>query len=291
MIETIKITDVGAIDGVQYIKIPRPEHFDIAKIFDCGQCFRFDPSPLGGFEGVALGKYLRIAEDGDSLVLYGTDESDFEQIWYEFLGLGEDYGAINDEILSNLNGDEVMSCAICAGDGIRILHQDCWETLCSFIISQNNNIPRIKKIIDALCRALGEKICVKDREFYAFPTPQAVLEAGEDFIFSLKTGFRAKYIIAAAEAFASLPTDDMTLNMSYDEAQQLLTAINGVGPKVSSCVLLFGFGRYEAFPIDVWIKKVLEKYYDGKFDPTRIGRYAGIAQQYLFYYERYDQNK
>ncbi len=142
-----------------------------------------------------------------------------------------------------------------------------------------------------MSESLGDPIYVGDRVFYTFPSPEAILRAGEEFIFSLKTGFRAKYIVDAAKHFSALPVEDMRTSASYAEAQSLLTGINGVGPKVSSCVLLFGFGRYEAFPIDVWIKKVLDKYYGGDFDPARIGRYAGIAQQYLFYYERYDQNK
>ncbi len=292
MVQTLKIIQSGTDEqGLNYVKTERPLHYDITKVFDCGQCFRFDPSPLGGFEGVAMGKYLRITQDESTLTLHGSDETDFEQIWYYYLSLHEDYGEINEEILKNLCGDEVMKQAMHTGDGIRILHQDCWEALCSFIISQNNNIPRIKKIIDALCRALGDPIRAGDRVFYTFPSPEAILGAGEDLIFSLKTGFRAKYIIDAAKKFDSLPTEEMKNSMTYEEAQSLLTAISGVGPKVSSCVLLFGFGKYEAFPIDVWIKKVLQKYYNGNFDPTVIGKYAGIAQQYLFYYERYDQSK
>ncbi len=292
MVQTLNIICSGIDnDGLNYVKTLRPKHYDIEKIFDCGQCFRFDPSPLGGFEGVAMGRYLRVTQDESTLTLHGSDEKELERIWSRYLALDEDYAQINREILENLNGDLVMQNAMITGDGIRILHQEHWEALCSFIISQNNNIPRIKKIIDTLCRELGEEIQVGNRKFHTFPSPKAVLEAGEEFIFSLKTGFRAKYIIDAAQKFSSLPVEDMENGMSYDKAQQLLTDINGVGPKVSSCVLLFGFARYEAFPIDVWIKKVLQKYYNGNFDPGIIGRYAGIAQQYLFYYERYDQSK
>ncbi len=292
MIQTTEIITSGEQNGTVFTKIRRPEHFDIYKIFDCGQCFRFDPSSLGGIEGVAFGRYLRAEQTDTEIILHGCGEDDYRNIWHRYLGLDRDYGQVNREILAELDGDAVMARAMDVGDGIRILRQDMWETLCSFIISQNNNIPRIKKIIDSLCRTLGEPINSPDgRVFYTFPSAETVLDAGQDLIFSLRTGFRAKYIIDAARAFPTLPTRQMCGDMTYGEAQSYLTDIKGVGPKVSSCVLLFGFGRHEAFPIDVWIKKVLDKYYGGNFDPSRIGRYAGVAQQYLFYYERYDENK
>ena len=165
------------------------------------------------------------------------------------------------------------------------MRQDRWEALCSFIISQNNNIPRIKKIIRALSEKYGEDI----GGAYDFPSAASLDAAGEEEIFALRTGFRAKYIAAAAKAvsedetFLSRVADSET----YEAAESLLVSLRGVGPKVAACTLLFGFERYDAFPVDVWIKKVLAKRYSEGFDYHVFGSSAGIAQQYLFYYERY----
>ena len=174
-------------------------------------------------------------------------------------------------------------------NGIRILHQDHWEALCSFIISQNNNIPRIKKIIEALCSAYGDVIYIDEngKNYYSFPSPEKILEAGEKKIFELKTGFRAKYIIDAARKVSSGEISFEEIEKaSTDEAMKILCKICGVGPKVASCVLLFSFRKYDCFPIDVWVKKILDKYYPDFTGKEYFGEYAGIAQQYLFYYER-----
>ena len=284
-------------NGVPALKIYGSD-LDVGKTFDCGQSFRFEKVEQSPHEceysGVAFGRFVSFANDGDVLYVYNSDEDDFFNIWYGYLGLDEDYGAIAADILSRSDSPALKN-AVDFGRGIHILRQEYWETLCSFIISQNNNIPRIKKIVSALCERVGAPIDAKNmishgaKEVeYAFPDAAAVEKFGVDNLFALKTGFRAKYIYDAAKKVAD---GELVLSSvakkPLDEAAALLCSVKGVGPKVAACSLLFGFGKKEAFPIDVWIKRAIEKYFPGEFDAARLGPYAGIAQQYLFYYERY----
>ncbi|MBE6709245.1 MAG: DNA-3-methyladenine glycosylase 2 family protein [Ruminococcaceae bacterium] len=267
-------------------------NFSPEKTFDCGQCFRFEPLEGGGVTGIAHGRRVSISRMGECLRINGISADEFENTWEHYLALDEDYDSIDRMIAEAVpfdKGGQTLADAAAVSAGIRILRQEKWETLCSFIISQNNNIPRIKKIISAMSEKWGERIGDED---FAFPTAKALADAGEDAIFSLRTGFRAKYIIDAAQKVADDPgfLDTVAGCSDYAEADMLLRAIKGVGPKVSACTLLFGFGRTDAFPIDVWIKRVLEKYFPEGFDPAVFGNAAGIAQQYLFYYERYNQN-
>lgn len=267
------------------LTIKRPDHFDLDKIFDCGQSFRFEKGEDGFWEGVAFSRLLRIGQD-EKHVYIRSDEDDYENIWKKYLSLDADYGKINEDILAHFESD-VIKRAMEAGDGIRILRQDPWETLCSFIISQNNNIPRIKSLVSAVCRSYGEKFVSGSAEYYAFPTAAALLSAGEAGLKTLKTGFRAGYLISAAEHCGT----DIDLfrirdEYTYEQGLEELCRIKGVGPKVASCTLLFSLGKTGAFPVDVWIKRTIDKYFGGKLDITALGDYAGIAQQYLFYYER-----
>ena len=271
-------------------------HFDPQKVFDCGQCFNFEPSPIGGFCGVVGKKVIRVERnDPDTVTIYNTDQQDFEKI-SAYLCLDDDYHEICKDIISSMekNGvdTKIISQAMSEGEGIRLMKQDKWESLCSFIISQNNNIPRIKKIIATMCKKYGEEFTYQENKYYTFPSPNSLVQAGIDDIFECKTGFRAKYIYDAAQKVVNREIDlEKIDNMSTDEAMAELMKIKGVGPKVASCVLLFGYGKKDAFPIDVWVKKVLSKYYNEKFDHKLMGQYSGIAQQYLFYYERYLTDK
>ena len=272
-----------------FIKIDAGD-FSVFKTFDCGQCFRFDSVPDENFDhrvdGVAFGRDVSFAERDGALFIKCT-EDDLHGIWRKYLCLDTDYESINKKIISclPLSDRAHMALAVDAGRGIRILRQDSWEALCSFIISQNNNIPRIKKIIAAMCEKYGEKT----ENGYAFPTPRALYAAGEAEIFALRTGFRAKYIYDAAKKVATgeLDLKAVAEAESYEDAAQMLMSVSGVGPKVAACTLLFGFGRTDAFPVDVWIKKVIEKRFPRGLDHSLFGENAGIAQQYLFYYERY----
>ncbi len=270
-----------------YIEIDGLDRFSIGKIFDCGQCFRFDPVG-NGIEGVAYSKVLYFEQESlDKVKIYGITKSEFDERFCRYLALDEDYSAVDSDIITRLDNDETIKKAIEYGSGIRILRQDGWEALCSFIISQNNNIPRIKKIIENMSREFGEKI---DETHYAFPTAEALYNAGVDKIFELKTGFRAKYIYDAAEKVVTGKIDLSAVDkMTTDEALEYLMQIKGVGLKVASCALLFGFNKTDAFPVDVWVKRVLEKYYPDGLDLTNLGAYAGMIQQYLFYYERYNK--
>lgn len=262
--------------------------FSVAQTFDCGQCFRFDPVVSTEHEveyaGVAFGRYISFAQDGDILTITGTDEGEFESLWRRYLALDEDYTAIKRSVSAAANSP-AMDEAIKFGGGIRILRQDPWEALCSFIISQNNNIPRIKKIIAAMSEKYGEPI---GGGRFAFPTAHALAGAGEDELFALRTGFRAKYIADAARKVASGELDlSAVAGMTHEEAQRVLCTVKGVGPKVASCALLYGFGKTDAFPVDVWMRRALDKYFPNGLDLAALGPNAGMAQQYLFYYERY----
>lgn len=271
------------------LKIKNTYGIDLYATFECGQCFRFNKIENSEYKaeyrGVAHGKHLEIADDGEFLHLNASDE-EFNSVWLDFLGLSEDYSAIHGELIS-LTDNKALHSAIKQGSGIRILKQDPWEAVCSFIISQNNNIPRIKGLVEALSRAVGEKIA---DDAYAFPSPEAVLSLGEDGLRALKVGFRAPYIYDAAKKFS-----DGTLNIAdikelpTAEAVRSLSVVKGIGPKVAACALLFGFSKYDAFPIDVWMNRVLKEHFSPDFDPSSLGRYAGIAQQVLFYSIREDQ--
>jgi len=284
--------------GIPALEIKGGELPLVDKTFDCGQCFRFEKVEKGRHEhewgGVAFGKYVSFANENDALYIYNSTEKDFYDIWFDFLDLGTDYSEIEKDILSR-SANPALERAVEFGRGIRILRQDRWEALCSFIISQNNNIPRIKKIVSSLCQSMGEKIDTALLSghgapdiSYSFPDAATVTRRGVDELRDLKTGFRAKYIYDAAERVSEgrLSLDEV-LSMPTASAKDKLCEIKGVGPKVAFCTLLFGFGKYDAFPIDVWIKRAVEKYFSKEFDPEALGEYAGVAQQYLFYYERY----
>ena len=294
-----------SIDSLSYVKIENVELFDVSKVFDCGQSFRFDrvctSKHENEFAGCAHGKYISVAQDGTTLYIYNATLSEYESVFKKYLALDRDYNEINREILT-ISQNPTLCDAVRTSGGIRILHQEPWEAICSFIISQNNNIPRIKKIIAALSKKCGKRVDISlmsehiaeahldaDGNFYSFPTPEEIIPLGTDGLFELKTGFRAKYIFDAATKFhnGEINLEMLKESDSTADCSTHLCTIKGIGPKVAACALLFGFARLDAFPIDVWIKKVMAKYFDSDFTPDALGRYAGIAQQYLFYYERY----
>ena len=281
-------------NGIPYVHLTDIPKIDIFKTFDCGQCFRFDPVSLYGnkfeYGGVAYGKYVVFAQNSPyELKIYGATPEEYESLWKHYLALDTDYDAINSCII-DVTKSEHMKNAVLYGDGIRILRQEPWEAVCSFIVSQNNNIPRIKKIISALSEKYGDKIVQNGNTYYGFPSAKSLFDAGEEAIFALKTGFRAKYIIDASYKVSTGETDldYLIKEENFDTCLDILCKIKGVGPKVASCALLFGFGKTEAFPIDVWMKRALEKYFPDGIDLKGLGKNAGIAQQYLFYYERYN---
>lgn len=255
--------------------------FDAVKTFDCGQAFLIEADTNGDLAGTACGRSIRIRQSSpDSFDMLGTTADEFHTLWRTYLDLDADYISANDEILLRTAevSRDVMKSAIDCGSGIRILRQDPWETLVSFIVSQNNNIPRIRKILRTLYSLNGR-----------FPTAEDLIALGEDGLYGLKTGFRAKYLSDAARKYQSGDVDFDKIKKSddYAECAAELEKICGVGPKVSACVLLFGFHKTDAFPVDVWMKKVIDRHFGGVLDTKAYGNYAGLAQQYLFYYERW----
>lgn len=277
-----KIT-VTEHDG--YLTIENCEPFDAAKTFDCGQAFRFALQADGCFTGEAFGRAISVRQSSpDSFDLIGVTADDFHALWRRYFDLDTDYTAANAEILARTpeKSRETMARAIACGTGIRLLRQDPWETLVSFIVSQNNNIPRIRKILQTLCELEN-----------AFPSPETLIRVGVDGLYDLKTGFRAKYLYDAAAKVLSgeVNFERIAACSDYSECAGELERIKGVGRKVSACVLLFGFHKTEAFPVDVWMKKVIDRYFGGELDVNAYGEYAGLAQQYLFYYERWKMGR
>lgn len=255
--------------------------FNIGLTLDCGQAFRWSKSDNGDWHGIAFSTPLTLRETENGIEFIGVTEKEFEEIWIPYFDLERDYGTL----CERFKNDEQLGKAVNECYGIRLLCQEPWEALCSFIISQNNNIPRIKGIVDRLCRLLGEHLGGDD---YAFPTPEKVAAAGIDGLAPIRAGFRAKYIIDAARKVADgeIDFEKILLNeTSIDDGRDELIKIKGVGEKVAQCTLLYGCGKIDAFPIDVWVKRILaEDYPDGL--PECINGVRGIAQQYLFHWKR-----
>ena len=261
------------------IIISQLNDFDLAETLDCGQAFRWKENEDKSFTGIVENKICNIKKENDLYILDNCSEEDFLNLWIDYFDLNRDYG----EIKKILSEDKIMAKACEFSPGIRILHQKPWETLCSFIISQNNNIKRIKGIIDRLCENFGEDL---GQGFYSFPTAEKLAELTPEDLSDLRAGFRARYIIDAAKKVSSKEVDlEKIENMSLDDARKELMKIVGVGIKVADCSLLFGFGRIDAFPKDVWIKRAMEYLFpDGL--PKCAEPYGGIAQQYIFNYVR-----
>ena len=253
--------------------------FDPAETLDCGQAFRWEETDTGAWRGIAHGRELTVTKEGDKLCLDCSPE-DFESIWKGYFDLETDYKAIRERLSAM---DPVLKEAVTYAPGIRILRQDPWEAICSFIISQNNNIPRIKGIIKRFCESFGQEVSAGN---YSFPTADTVSKLSVEDLAPIRSGFRAKYIIAAAQKVAG---DENLIPSIYslpiDEARKALQTIKGIGPKVADCALLYGFHRTDCFPVDVWMKRAMEVLLPGR-SPQEFGMDAGMAQQYIFHYSR-----
>ena len=263
------------------IAIEAASDFDLSETFNCGQCFRWNQISENEFVGVAFERVVKILKEKNKVILKGTSVSaDFDSIWRNYFDLSTDYSAIKLS-LSKLGNNLKLACKY--APGIRILRQEPWETLCSFIISQNNNIPRIKGIVERLCKNFGDEI---EPQFFSFPSNTRLAELNKADLASLKCGFRDEYILDAAKKVSSGEVDfEKIKNLPINEARNELMKIKGVGPKVAECTLLYGFYRLEAFPVDVWMKRALSTFFPEK-DISYFGKYAGIAQQYIFHYSR-----
>lgn len=265
------------------------DSFDIAQILECGQCFRFKKLEDYHYRIIAKKRVLYVKQTKDIVKFYPCKEQEFKTIWVDYFDLDRDYSKIKLELAK----DSVLKQAIEYAPGIRILNQEIWECLISFIISQNNRIPMIKQAVENISKKYGDLI---EDDFYSFPTLDQLLKADEEGLKNCKTGFRAKYILNACNSINSGEIDlNEFNNMSTDEVRQSLMSIKGVGPKISDCVLLFSQKRSEVFPTDVWIKRVMQHFYFGReasikeihdLAYQKFGDLAGIAQQYLFNYAR-----
>lgn len=250
--------------------------------FECGQCFRWNFLD-GVWQGVAFGHavYMRQTENG--IAVGNTTEEDIYKVWIPYLDLEHDYKPVRDFCENNA----FLTAAAESGKGIRILKQAPKETIFSFIISSNNNISRIKKIVEAFCALFGEEIWVGNRLFYAFPKAEALKNATVEDLEPIHAGFRDKYLIDCARVLNE--NEDFIPSLSSldaDEARKKLKTIKGIGDKVADCILLFAFQKYDVFPKDVWINRVTREVFHENFSEKELGENAGIIQQYMFYFGR-----
>lgn len=268
--------------------------FEPKHIFECGQCFRWYVEKDFSYTIVAFGKTLNVRKVDNNVILSNTNINDFNNIWFSYFDLGKDYMKIKKE----LSKDLILEDAIKFGHGMRLLNQEPYETVISFIISANNQIPRIKKAIELISIDLGEYSgSWNGKDYFSFPKPEKLASLDEDYIKEkYRVGFRADRIRETSRRIRDKEFDlDCIFDLSRDEGKNLLTTLPGVGPKVSDCILLFAFDKEEAFPVDVWVKRVMEYFYlkedtnvkhIGIHGARIFGRLAGYAQQYLFYYAR-----
>ena len=267
--------------------------FDLAQTLECGQCFHFVKLDENDYVLTAKGRLLHVSQQADTVTFYDTEEDEYVNVWKDYFDMDRDYSEIKNKLLEK---DDKLKDAIESMWGVRILNQDFFETLISFIISQNKQIPHIKKIVADISAKFGTyKGTYGGADMYTFPTLEQLANASEEDFKELKTGFRAPYIMDAIRRNMAGQFDINELkSMDYDSCIKELMTIKGVGEKVANCVSLFGLGKKEAFPVDVWIKRIMETmYFDGvdtpkdkiaAFAKEQFGELGGFAQQYLFYY-------
>jgi len=260
----------------------RIPHFDLAQIAESGQCFRLNREGPN-WRLIAHGKVLQMRQHGETVQFLCTQKA-FEEIWRGYFDLDTDYGTF---LASPAPDDSYLAGAAAYGSGIRILRQDPWETLVTFLLSQRKNISAIRSAVEALCTRFGKPIHRGKETFYAFPTAKTLARCSPEDLSACSLGYRVPYVADAAKKVACGALDLPSLNgLDNDALQEALLRIHGVGIKVASCVALFGYHRLDCFPRDVWINRVLETHYGGRFDPLRYKGFAGVIQQYLFYYAR-----
>lgn len=267
--------------------------FNPIHTFECGQCFRWTRQEDESFTGVVKDKMVNIKMKDNAMIISNANTDDFYAIWHEYLDLGRDYSKIKAELA---NKDDVMRKAVEFGHGIRLLKQDFWETLISFIISANNRIPMIKKVVENISRKYGKILEPENLKYHSFPSAIELSLAQIEDLEGCKTGYRSKYIFLTTQAWINKVVDiDMLGGMETKEARKALMNFPGVGAKVADCVLLFTGTKYNVFPKDVWVKRVMEELYFKReaslneienFSEEYFGDLKGFAQQYLFYYAR-----
>lgn len=283
----------------QKYKLKNVESFELRDIFECGQCFRWNKQKDGSYTGVFKNNVLNVKKNKDEIIFEGICENEIQQTVENYFDLNRNYEKIKEQ-LSKI--DQNMKMSIEYGNGIRILNQDLWETIISFIISANNNIPRIKGIIERLSEKYGDEIKYKGNKYYTFPTPEQLKNVTVEEYRKLGLGFRDIRLYETTKMVLNKQVDieNMKNNPNTIEVREELLKLSGVGPKVADCILLFSdLKRFEVFPIDVWVRRVMNDLYIKNEDETKVnkkqiekianekfGDLAGLAQQYLFYWRR-----
>ena len=273
--------------------------FELKDIFECGQCFRFNKQEDESYTGVVGNNVINVKKIDNEIHIKSVGQDNLEELIVNYFDLNRDYEQIKDK-LSKI--DENMQKSISYGKGIRILNQDLWETIISFIISANNNIPRIKGIIDRMSERYGNKIIFEGKEYYTFPTIDELSKASVEDLRALGLGFRDVRVYETTKMIKNKEVDleQLKNEKDFNKVRNTLLTLPGVGPKVADCILLFStLKRWEAFPIDVWVRRVMNELYIKNPDETKVkkeeiekiayekfGNLAGIAQQYLFYWKR-----
>ena len=284
---------------MQEYKIENIKSFELADIFECGQCFRWNKQEDGSYTGVFNGNVMNVQKNGNTVTFKGICNGNIQEIVEDYFDLKRDYEKIKEQ-LSQI--DENVKTSIQYGQGIRILNQDLWEMIISYIISANNNIPRIKGIIERLSKAYGKEIEWNGEKYYTFPTVEELKYVTVENYRKLGAGFRDIRLYETVHMILDKKVDleQMQNNPNTLEVREQLLSLSGVGPKVADCILLFStLKRFEVFPIDVWVRRVMNELYIKKQDETKVnkkdieklahekfGNLAGIAQQYLFYWKR-----
>ena len=278
--------------------LKNPESFNLMHIFECGQCFRWNKQDDGSYTGVIKHGVINVKQIENDLVFKGMCRENIEEIINDYFDLKTSYTNLKKK-LSNI--DEYMKESINFGEGIRILNQDLWECIISFIISANNNIPRIKKIIEKISQNYGKKILWNNKEYYTFPTPQELSQASIGDLRSLGLGFRDKRVYTTTKMIVGNTVNLNLLRNSNDSnyIRETLLKLDGVGEKVADCIMLFSLKRFDVFPVDVWVRRVMNDLYihnenEEKVNKKEIKKIAeekflgipGLAQQYLFYWKR-----
>lgn len=280
--------------------IESPNSFELKDIFDCGQCFRWNKENDDSYTGIWKNNVVNVKKENDTIIFTGVSSAEnFEEEINKYFDMNRDYEEIKEK-LSKI--DENMKTSIEYGKGIRILNQELWETIISFIISANNNIPRIKGIIERLSKNYGKKIEWNGKEYYTFPTPEELKNVTVEEYRSLGLGFRDIRLYETTKMILDKEIDLEKLqnNPNTIEVREKLLSLSGVGPKVADCILLFStLKRFEVFPIDVWVRRVMNDLYIKNEDENKVskkqienlakdkfGDLAGLAQQYLFYWRR-----
>ena len=278
----------------QYI-LRNAKSFEPVHIFECGQCFRWNKEKDGSYTGVIKNSVINVKKIGNDVEFTGVCDENIKQICEEYFNLQTNYEAIKEK-LSNI--DIYLKNSIEYGNGIRILKQDLWETLLSFIISANNNIPRIKTIIERIAKKYGNRIEYRNKMYYTFPTPEMLQNASIDDFRGLGLGFRDVRIYETVQRTlkGEIDLEKLKQEENTEVLRKKLLEIPGVGPKVADCVMLFALNRFDVFPVDVWVKRVISELYFNKKEQTpnvihefaekQYGNLAGLAQQYLFYWRR-----